>query len=641
MPAVPDRVRELREAWPGFLERQRKTVGQTRYGWSHPKRLSFVFGAQRSGTKMVMRILENSPATRIYHENHAVAFSDFELRSDATVRALVALNPAPAQIFKPICDSQRADELLDHFPHARGLWIWRHPDDVANSAMVKWGEHQREVVTAAVHGDFATWGWRTARLPESTLGALRSVWRPDLNPAEGALLFWYMRNAFFFALGLDRHPRMRLVNYEELVRDPVACFPAVFHTCGVAFDPVYVARVRSDSVRRREAPPAAPAIRELCLALHERFLAWQAPPEPVPSPVLLLINTLGTGGAERYVVTVANALAARGAQVVIGSTPGELLDQLRPDVRHVELPLGRVRSDLPKVALQTRRLLDDLQPAVIVANSLAVTWVARMADPAGRIPVVNVAHGWPAESYRSVGPLMRVADAVVAVSPEVREKLVAHGLGAEVCEVVENGVELGGLGRRTGTDRDRARASLGAGPDDLLVVTVGRTHPQKAQHHVITLAERLRDLPQVHFAIVGEGARDAELAELVRAAGVGDRVCLAGLRRDVPDLLGAADVYLSTSEWEGMSLTVIEAMASALPIVATRTEGAVHLVAEGCGVLVPVGDLDAMERELRLRVADPALRAREGDAAWARARARFGHTRMVDELVRVMARVAG
>ena len=176
-----DQLRAWKAAAPNFLARQRKTASQARYGWDHPKRVTFVFGCQRSGTKMVMRVLDRSPATRIYHENHATAFHDFQLRSDTVVRSLVAINPAPAQVFKPICDSQEADHLLERFPEAHGLWVYRHPDDVANSAFQKWGAHQVELVNAAVSGDVASWGWRLARLPESVLAELRRVHRPDLR----------------------------------------------------------------------------------------------------------------------------------------------------------------------------------------------------------------------------------------------------------------------------------------------------------------------------------------------------------------------------------------------------------------------------------------------------------------------------
>lgn len=634
------RLRALRKAAPDFVARQVKTVRQARYGWLHPRRVAFVFGCQRSGTKMVMRILENSPATRIYHENHTTAFHDFQLRPDPVLRALIEANPAPAQIFKPICDSQRADELLARFPDARALWVYRHPDDVANSAAVKWGEHQRDVVAAVARGDFTSWGWRTERLADTTVAAVRSVYREDLTPAEGALLFWYLRNSFFFTLGLDQEPRVLLVRYEDLVRTPKSAFARMFAHVRVPFDDAFVARVRTDSIRRREPPPASPAIRALCDGLQKRLDAVMERDRRPPRRVLMLINTLGVGGAERYVVTASNWLAARGDTVsVAASEGGELQPDLRPDVRFRPLPLRRVRTALPVVAAQLARMLDE-KPDVVVAHSLAVTWVARVADPLHHVPIVNIAHGWPAERYARVGPLMRVADRVVAVSPDVKARLVAAGLPAERCDVVHNGVDLGGLGPRTGAVREAARAVMGAGAEHLLVVTVGRLAQQKAQHHVVTLAARLRDVaPALRWAIVGAGEREDELREAIRAAGVEDRVTLTGLRSDVPDLLGSADVYLSCSDWEGMSLTIIEAMAARLPIVATRTEGSAELLTDACAIVVPVGDVDAMGDAIAALVADPERRARLGEAAATRARASFGHDRMMEELSAVIERV--
>ncbi len=630
-------VAELRRAAPNFVRRQAKTLGQARYGWDHRKQVAFVFGCQRSGTKMVMRVLDRSPATRIFHENHATAFSDFQLRGDAVLRALVALNPAPSQVFKPICDSHEADHLLARFPDAHGVWVYRHFDDVANSATDKWGLHQLELIHAIHNGDLTTWGWRTARLSDTVRAELRRVWRPDLTVPEGAMLFWYVRNHFFVELGLDVHPRMKLVKYEHLVQEPEAGFRAIFDHVGAPFDASFLDKVRATSVGRRAPAEASAEIRALCADLMARLDGWVSPvpaPSP-PSPVLLLINTLGTGGAERYVVTVANWLVAHGVRVAICATPGELVAQLHPDVEFHATDLTRIRADLPRAAARVRAVLAALQPAVIVTNSLAVTWVARAADPRAHVPIVDVAHGWPDTSYPLVGKLMRVADRVVAVSPEVKAKLVAGGMPPEQVEVVLNGVDCRPLGRRVGAAREAARAAMGAGPDDTVVLTVGRTSAQKAQHHAIELAVRM---PHLRFVIVGEGERDAELAALVQERGVGDRVRLLGLRSDVPDLLGSADVYLSCSDWEGMSLTIIEALASGLPVVATATEGSVHLVDAEVGRIVPIGEVAAMEAALG-ELGDPALRARLGDAGRARALGGFSHERMMAELVRVLALV--
>jgi glycosyltransferase involved in cell wall biosynthesis len=151
---------------------------------------------------------------------------------------------------------------------------------------------------------------------------------------------------------------------------------------------------------------------------------------------------------------------------------------------------------------------------------------------------------------------------------------------------------------------------------------------------VVGVAERLKER-NVSFAIVGEGQRAGELEALIREKGLEDRVRLLGLRGDVPELLGSADIYLSTSDWEGMSLTIIEAMGSGLAVVATETEGSKQLLGEDCGVLVPVGDVEAMSRAVV-----EVLKRREelGRRAERRARAEFGHERMMRELVGVLKR---
>ncbi len=641
-----DQIRAWRAAAPNFRKRQRKSVGQIRYGWNHPKTLCFVFGCQRSGTKMLMRILENSPATRIYHENNELAFHDFQLRSDRTVRLLTTTSPAPSQIFKPICDSHLADQLLERFPEANGLWIYRHYDDVAGSASQKWGSHQREVIDAVAAGDLARWGWRTERLSDTVLAAIRRVHRPDLSDHEGGMLFWYMRNACFFERGVHAHPRMVLKNYEELVRDPARHFPEVFAHVGAPFESSFIARVHADSVGRREPPVVSAEIRALCAELMARLDGWvRVKPTPsstlsLPSPVLMLINTLGVGGAERHVVTMANWLAARGVAVTVAAEGGDLVAELHASTQFVATPLRRVRADLPLAARQVRAILRDRQPAVIVANSLAVTLIARVAQPRGRVPIVNIAHGWPDDRYQQVGPLLRVADVVIAVSPEVKAKLVAGGLDPKRCEVVLNGVDCTHLGPRVGATRQAAREAMGAGPEDILVLSLGRLTPQKAHHHMIGVAARLRkEHPLLRYAIVGEGARAQELRDLITAAGLTDVVRLPGLRADGPDLLGSADIYLSPSDWEGMPLSTIEAMASGLPTVATRTEGAGLLLTEECGFIVPIGDVEGMATQVGRLAANPELRARLGAASRERALASFGHDRMAKEIAAILGRV--
>ena len=638
---VMNRASELMRSAPGFLKRQAKTLRQTTHGWGHARRVGFVFGCQRSGTKMLMRVLDEVPDTRVYHENHAIAFEDFELRSDRVVRALIALNPAPVQVFKPICDAHRASDLLDAHPTARGLWIVRQPDAVARSALKKWGDHQKDVIQAILDGDTTTWGWRTARVTGSMQARLQAATDGQVTDAEGALLFWWLRNQFFFAQSLQDHPRMRLVHYEALATEPEAAFPTVFGHLGVGFSPRFVADVRATSVDR--APlEVRPKVRALCDDLYARLQAWTPPARAPVSPVVVFIDTINMGGAERYAITVANRMAKLGIDVTLASSGGDMVAEVSPDVKQVVGPVDQVRAGLPKAAMWFRGVLQDGGYKAIVCNSLTTTLIARAAQPLRQVPIVNVAHGWPEHRFATVAPPMQVADRVVAVSPDVKRKLVAGGLDEERCVVVHNGVNCTPLYPREGAHRDAMRTELGAtGTDTVVVLTVGRLEEQKAHQHIFHVAAATRDShPHLHFALVGGGSREAELRALSRELGVTDRVTMLGLRRDVPELLGSADLFFNCSDWEGMPLTTIEAMASGLPVVATHTEGADQLLNAETGQVVPVGDAGEMAAALGALADDAGRRKAAGMAARMRALAHFSHERMVDQLLEVVGTLA-
>jgi glycosyltransferase involved in cell wall biosynthesis len=176
-------------------------------------------------------------------------------------------------------------------------------------------------------------------------------------------------------------------------------------------------------------------------------------------------------------------------------------------------------------------------------------------------------------------------------------------------------------------DREAVRASLGVPSQAPLIVAVGALVGHKA-HRV--LVEAARDLPGTIVMIAGEGPLRGALEQQIRAAGVGARVRLLGQRGDVPDLLGAADVFCHCSDEEGMGQAVVEAMFAGLPVVATAAGGVPEVVTDGAtGWLVPVGDAKALARALSFAAADRAEAARRAQAARSTANERFSVSRMV------------
>jgi glycosyltransferase involved in cell wall biosynthesis len=126
------------------------------------------------------------------------------------------------------------------------------------------------------------------------------------------------------------------------------------------------------------------------------------------------------------------------------------------------------------------------------------------------------------------------------------------------------------------------------------------------------------------LAFVGGGRDQPQVEEELRAQGLGDRVALLGDRHDVPALLAGADVFVLASRSEGAPLSILEAMAAGLPVVASDVGGVAELVADGAtGLLVPAGEPAALARALARLLDDRALRERMGAAGRARARDRF------------------
>jgi glycosyltransferase involved in cell wall biosynthesis len=223
--------------------------------------------------------------------------------------------------------------------------------------------------------------------------------------------------------------------------------------------------------------------------------------------------------------------------------------------------------------------------------------------------------------------------AIVVVGDADRRDALARSVGRpEQYRLIRSGIEIDAYSRPALT-REEARRRLGV-PDGAFVIgTIGRLAPQKAP---LDLLEAFRPValrhPHAHLVYVGDGEQRGELEAAIAAAGLAERVHLAGLRRDVPDLQPAFDVFALASRWEGLPRVFPQAMAAGLPIVATRVAGAPEAVTPGeNGWLLELDDRAGFTARLMALADDPALARSMG----ARGRARveeFSARRMVDQL---------
>ena len=249
---------------------------------------------------------------------------------------------------------------------------------------------------------------------------------------------------------------------------------------------------------------------------------------------------------------------------------------------------------------------------------------------AGGQSIITTRHGSEYGGRKAGAPWMwRRTDRVVAVSEDTRQRLLEWcAVAPEQVVVIPNGIDLRPYHEQH--DRQGVRREMGWGDGDLILGTVARLSPEKAQDLLIrAFARAMPDGRRGRLVLVGDGPSRKELEALVSALGVKGRVDFLGFRRDVPALLSGMDLFVLPSRMEGMALTLIEAMASGLPVVATDVGGSHEVVADGkTGVLVPAEDPEALAGALRTLLLDPGMRRAFGDAGRIVAEQRFSVERM-------------
>lgn len=265
------------------VPRWQKRFRQRRHPAGRPPTIAFVLGTQRSGTTMLMDVLDRSPESEVYHEYHWAAMDSFRLRPPSVIDRLAARSAARALVLKPLTDSHRADWLLERFEGSRALWVFRSYQDVANSAIAMWPGQNTEFVGRIREGNTNALDWRGERVSKEVFETVRELARTPLNEQEGAALFWYARNALFFEQHLAEDPRVLLVRYDALVAEPDR-FSAIFEHIGLSFHPSYVKAVSSTSVGRRPFGPIREDVERVCEEMMERLLAAERTQEDRPAP---------------------------------------------------------------------------------------------------------------------------------------------------------------------------------------------------------------------------------------------------------------------------------------------------------------------------------------------------------------------
>ncbi len=344
-----------------------------------------------------------------------------------------------------------------------------------------------------------------------------------------------------------------------------------------------------------------------------------------------------------FLLPLMRAIRARGHDVAGACAEGPLLADVRaegfrvvaiPFVRRLS-PLAHVRAFMALVAI-----LRAEKPDLVHAHMPISGFLARLAARVAGVPkVAYTCHGFLFNHADSSLPrrglsfvmewiAARLTDVFLTVSEaEARDARRLHI--ASHAEAVRNGRDPT-VFRPDPAARARIRTELGVPDDRVAIIAVSRLVWHKGYPE---LAEAMRSVPHAELWVVGErldSDRGADMAALLRAAPLGHRLRLLGYRSDIASLLAAADIFTLPSRFEGLPMSVIEAMLTALPVVATNVRGPAEQVVDGVtGFQVHAGDAAALGTALNRLVRDPDLRARMGQAGRCRALDRYDEAKVL------------
>jgi glycosyltransferase involved in cell wall biosynthesis len=346
--------------------------------------------------------------------------------------------------------------------------------------------------------------------------------------------------------------------------------------------------------------------------------------------ILHLIDTTGPGGAETIFTDLVRGLdPGRFRSVVVTAGPGWVEDTVRSAgiTGHTLAQRGRFSVGY---ARSLRRLLHTEGVDLVHAHLVGATVYSSLAALGTRIPVLGTIHGQadlPASDKLALlryGVLRAGATHVVAVSEALRRTFVARSRFPGIrTSVVYNGIDANLF--RPGRD-GTLRQELGIGENEFVFGALGNVRTPKAYDVLLRAAALLAmEQPACRVVIVGDtsGRVFPDLQRLHTALGLADRVIFAGFRRDVPQVLQAFDALALSSRAEGFSLATVQAMATGIPVVATRSGGPEEIVEDGLtGLLVPTDDPAALAGAMRRLRDDAALRlqlaAAGPPAVWSR-----------------------
>jgi glycosyltransferase involved in cell wall biosynthesis len=353
--------------------------------------------------------------------------------------------------------------------------------------------------------------------------------------------------------------------------------------------------------------------------------------------VLHIISSGGMYGAEAVILNLSQMLQQTGHTSVLGV----FANQPDPNLQlheaagkngiesHLLACEGQIDKTMPE---KIRRLVQTTKADVVHAHGYKADIYVYLALRGGKTPLISTCHTWYDNSltlrlYGSADRfILKRYTRVVAVSSEVKDRLLQSGVRPEKVSIIQNGIDRRPFRDAHPSLRHDARFQAATA----IVGLVGRLSTEKGVDVFIRSAPMvLAADPGVQFVIVGDGPDIESLKALITELNVAANVTVLGRRDDMPNVYGSLDVMVSASRQEGLPMAILEGMASKRALIATSVGEVPSLILNDVtGMLLPPGDVDLLAQAISALVKDPQRRQRLGEAAERLIEAEFSAERM-------------
>jgi len=354
--------------------------------------------------------------------------------------------------------------------------------------------------------------------------------------------------------------------------------------------------------------------------------------------IAYLVRQLGVGGLENVVVELANALEPSrfACSIVSFAAPGPLQNKVHTAQVQV-VALNQSGGNNPVLVYRLYRFLRQQRPHIVQTHNWATLLEGFLGAKLAGVPlIVHAEHGTIESRARNLflqRHLWKKVHRVLCVSQAHRRRLAdTVRFPYQRLQPILNGVDTSLFAPRPG-DRKSLRTQLGLKPECLYIGTVGNLRPVKNHALLLRVSQQVcRRYQNVRFVLIGHGPLREQLAAYAQELGIQHQVQFLGTRADIPELLNALDIFVLPSLSEGLPMSVLEAMACGLPVVATQVGGLPEVIEDGkTGLLVPSQDEQQLTLALEVLIQHEKQRKVLGEQGRKRVVEHFSVQKMTNE----------